>query len=146
MNYEYIPRPNVEHHYHIQDLIEAQEKRTADRNSHRDRAKEQEEREQLIKDAKHKETKAFYCTRCKEDFIAESFKEIEIDWSCPTQNIAFYRSKCFKGHWCMRLITDTYKDSYWFRSRAVAMDKGNYSQDVIQPHETGFNLIYGKKI
>lgn len=144
MRYEHTPRPNVEHHYHIQELIESQEKRTYDRTYHRDKAKNAQERNDLITDAKGKEMKAFWCETCKEDFLAESVKEVEIDWSCPTQYIAFYRTKCFKGHWCMRFITDTHRDAYWMRSKRVVQERGEHYQDTIQPHETGFNTLYKK--
>lgn len=141
---KYGPRPNIENHFHIKELIDTQEKRADDRQYHKDRIKGLQERNELIKDTNQKETKAFYCETCKEDFFAESIKEVEIDWSCPMQSISFYKTKCFKGHWCMRLITDTHKDSYWFRSRRVAQDKGSHYKDTLQPHQTGFNMLYKK--
>lgn len=144
MRYEHTPRPAIEDHYHIRELVETQERKSTDRTEHRDRAKLLEERNALIRDAKPKETKAFYCRTCKEDFIAEAIKDISTDWSCPTQYIAVYRTKCFKGHWCMRLITDTHKDAYWAYSRRVAIDKGSHYADTLQPYQTGFNMMYKK--
>jgi len=144
-NYENTPRPLVEEHYHIRMLFESQEKRAADRTSHRDREKAREERESDIKAAKGKELKAFWCDTCKTDFLAEALKEVEVDWSNPAQNIAFYRTKCFKGHWCQRLITDTHKDNYFFRSKKVCQDRGKYSADIVQPWETNYQLLYGRK-
>lgn len=141
----YGPRPLVEEHYHIQELINSQERRTDDREYYRNKAKEKEDRMGYIKDAKAKDLREFWCETCKEDFLAEAVKEVEIDWSCPTQYIAFYRTKCFKGHWCMRLITDRHKDAYWFKSKRVKADQGKHYADTVQPHETGFNLLYGKK-
>jgi hypothetical protein len=144
MKYEHTPRPRIEDHYHIRELIEAQERRHADRTDYRTRLKDSQERAQSIKDTKIKDTKAFWCRTCKEDFLAEAIKDISTDWSCPIQDIAVYRTKCFKGHWCMRLITDTHKDAYWTRSRRVAVDKGQHYADTLQPYETGFNMMYKK--
>lgn len=141
---KYGPRPLIEEHYHIQDLIEAQEKRVDDREYYRNREKNASDRMDVVKDAKSKDLKEFWCSTCMEDFLAESVKEVEIDWSCPTQYIAFYKTKCFKGHWCMRLITDRHKDAYWFKSRRVQAYQGKHYQDTIQPFETGFNMLYKK--
>lgn len=145
MRYEHTPRPHVEHHHHIRELIEKQEKRTDDRNYHRNKEKLIAEREDLIKDAQGFIVTDFWCNRCEVDFKAQAIKQVEVDWSNITQRIAFYKTKCFKGHWCMRLVTDRHKDKFWFKSRAVARDRGKHYADTLQPFETGFNLLYGKK-
>lgn len=146
MRYEHTPRPEIEQHYHIRDLIEGQEKRTADKNAHRNRAKEREERNSLIRDAKWVEVKPFWCATCRTDFYAREVKHVEVDWTNTTQNIAFYKTKhktC--GEWTMRLITDRHKDAYWFKSKMVRADQGKHFKDTIQPFQTGFNLLYGKQ-
>lgn len=143
--YNYVPRPNVEYHYHIQDLINAQEKKAQDRNYHREKEKDKKEREDTISDAKLFIQTDFWCTKCKKDFKSTTIKEIEQDWSCPSQRIAFYKAKCFKGHWCIRYITDKYADGFWIRSKKVHSDRGTHYNDALQPFETGFNLLYGKK-
>lgn len=145
MKYDDIPRPEIENHFHIRELIEAQEKRSDDRNYHRNKEKEKAEREDLIKDSKWLTLTDFYCDKCREDFKSQAVKQVEIDWSCDTQNIAYYKSKCSKGHWCQRLITDRHRDGFWTRSRLMVLDRGNHSADIIQPHETNFHLLYGKK-
>ncbi len=139
------PKPLIEEHYHIQSLIKGQEKRVEDREYHRNVSKEKEERNDLIKDAKRIVLTDFFCRKCKEDFKAVAIKEVEIDWSNSAQFIAFYRSKCDKGHWCQRLITDRHRDAFWSKSKLMALDRGNHFADTIQPHETNFNLLYGKK-
>lgn len=139
------PKILVEQHYHIQELIDAQEKRANDRTLYRDRAKELEERNGLIKDAKLVEMKEFWCDKCKEDFVGLSVKQVEADWSNAYQSIAFYRGKhraC--GTWSIRLITDRHKDGYWIRSKKVKADQGKHFAETIQPHQTGFNLLYKK--
>lgn len=144
MRYEQTPRPEIENHYHIRELFEFHERKTEDRSYHRDKEKEKQERDDTINSVQTFVATEFWCDTCKEDFKAQAIKEIETDWSNPNQRIAFYRTKCFKGHWCMRLITDKHKDAYWFKSRAVHRDRGEHYADTLQPHETGFNMLYKK--
>ena len=146
MRYEHTPRPLVEEHYHIRELIEVQSKRSSDRSMFRDRAKLAAEREDLIVDSKPFTLTDFWCEACKEDFKAQSIKEVEIDWTNTTQRIAFYRTKHLCGKWCMRLITDRNRDAFWFKSRAVRVDQALHYNDTLQPYQTGFNLLYGKKL
>ncbi len=142
---KYGPKPLVEEHHHIQDLIDRQQKRADDRTYHRNQDKQKSERNDLIKEAKIVIVTDFWCEMCKKDFKSMAIKQIEIDWSCSEQNIAFYKTKCECGKWCIRLITDKERDAFWFRSKLVALDRGNHFADIIQPFETGFNLLYGKK-
>lgn len=138
------PKPLVEEHYHIQELINAQQTRAEDRGYHQDRKKALEERTRDIQAAPNQDLKVFWCKKCDEDFYAESVKEVETDWSCPTQSIAFYRSKHWCGMWAQRLITDKHRDVYFYRSRRAAADKGKHYADTIQPYQTGFNMLYKK--
>lgn len=140
------PKPLIEHHYHIQELIDSQEKRTQDRNYHRERTKQLEDREDYIKDSKFVTTTDFFCTRCRQDFKAQAVRQIEIDWSNEKQRIAFYKSKCDKGHWCIRLITDRFMDGFYKTSKLLAVDRANHKLDTLQPWEEGFNTMYGKKL
>lgn len=142
---KYGPRPLVEEHYHIQMLIDQQDKRVRDRNYYREKAKEREDRPDIIKDAQVVVVTDFWCDVCKEDFKSMAIKEIEVDWTNSSQHIAFYRSKCDKGHWCMRLITDRHRDGFWSRSKRTALDRGRHFADTVQPYETNFNLLYGKR-
>lgn len=145
MRYEHTPRPDIERHYHIKDLIEFQEKRSQDRNFYRDKQKLADDRESYIDDAKAMVLTDFWCETCKEDFKGGSVKQVETDWSNSTQRIAFYKNKCSKGHWCIRLITDRHKDGFFIKSKLIALDKGQHYNDTIQPDQTNFNLLYGKK-
>lgn len=138
------PKPLIEEHYHIKELIARQEVRADDREYHRAKAKGLQERMDEIKAAKAKDVKGFWCRACREDFFAETIKHVEQDWNAPTQYVAYYKAKCSKRHWCLRLITDQHKDGYWVRSRLVACDRGSHYVDTIQPHESGFNLLYKK--
>lgn len=138
------PKPLIEEHHHIQGLIDRQEKRAEDRETHRNRSKQREERENIIKDAPDAVLQDFWCTRCGKDFKAPAIKQVEIDWTNPRQHIAFYKTKHCRT-WTMRLITDKNRDPYWCRSKMIKAEQGKYYKDLIQPFETGFNLLYGKK-
>ncbi len=143
-NPKQTPHPLVEDHYHIQELIENQERRHDDRVAHRERGKARAERDDLIRDAKPFTVMDFWCNQCRKDFKGEAVKQVEADWNAD-QNLAFYKTKCFRGHWCIRLITDRNRDAYFQRSRSVARDRGAFHNDIIQPFETNYNLLYGKK-
>ncbi len=145
MKYEDVPRPLVEHHPHIKMLIESQEKRATDRTYYRERDKASAERMDIIKDSKNVELKDFWCPICRTDFKGVAVKQVEVDWSNSVQYIAFYRTKCWKGHWVQRLITDKFKDSYWSKSLRVAKDRHDAHNDLLQPFESGFQLLYGRK-
>src|ERR1700748_422581 len=123
MNLDQAPHPLIEDHYHIRDLINAQEKRSDDREYHRNRIKEDEDRESYITDSKPVTITDFYCDRCGLDFKAQAVRQVETDWTNTRQKISYYKTKCFNGHWCMRLITDRHKDSFWTKSRLVALDR-----------------------
>lgn len=144
MNFNQTPHSLIEDHYEIQELIKAQEKRSQDRNYHRNKQKESDERINLIKESKVFVLTDFWCNVCKKDFKSQALKQVEDDWNA-NQQIAFYKTKCFKGHWCIRLITDRFKDGFYYKSKFVALDRGNHHSDIIQSFETGFNMLYGKK-
>lgn len=146
MKYEHQPRPEVEYHYHIRELIENQEKRTNDRNLHRNREKTIAEREEEIQKAKPGDVIEFYCADCEEDFAHVAFKQVETDWSNTSQRIAFYKGKCPEcDSWAIRYITDKFSDPYWSESKQVARDRGKHFGDILQPGETGYQLLYGRK-
>lgn len=140
-----MPQPLIEEHYTIQSLINAQEKRVEDRNYHRNRIKELQERDELIASVQNIVLTDFYCDKCGKDFKAQAIKQVEVDWTNLTQKVAYYKTKCFQGHWCIRLITDKNKDAFWQKSKQVAIDRGKGFNDMIQPGETNFKLLYGHK-
>ncbi len=139
------PKPLVEEHYHIQELIDAQDKRAKDRTYHQDRKKSLEEREVEIRKAEHKATLMFYCKTCKRDFIGEAFKHIEEDWTNKGQHFATYKTKCFKGHWVNRFVVDKMKDPYFMASPFIARQRVLHHGDLLQSFETGYQLMHGKK-
>lgn len=145
MRFKQTPHPLTEDHHHIQDLINRQERRVEDRERHRNNKKDLAEREDDIAKAKPFETLDFWCKTCKKDFRAQAVKQTEDCWNAEQRN-AFYRTKCFKGHWCVRLVTDRHKDGFFIKSKLINLDRGNHFADILQPFETGFNMVYGKKI
>lgn len=144
MKFDQTPHPLVEDHYHVQELINGQEKRTQDREYHRNRIKAVEERESDIRASKVAEDLDFWCEECKEDFKFHARIQVEEDWN-GDKRIAFYKAKCRSGHWCIRLVTDRHKDGFYQKSRLVARDRGRHHADILQPFETGYNMLYGKK-
>lgn len=139
------PHPLIEDHYHIRELFENQDKRVADREHHRQRIKDLEERENLIKDSKLATLTDWWCDECKEDFKSVGVRFIETDWSNRSQRVAFYRTKCFKGHWVVRWITDKWRDPYWEKSKWVANDRTKHANDVLQEFQSGYTLMNTKK-
>lgn len=145
MKYEDTPRPLIEDHYHIRELIERQERRAEDRNDYRQRQKNSEERVHTLNDSKLCTVTDFWCKFCEKDFKAQSIREIQTDWTNPSQQIAFYRTKHFCGTWCMRLITDRHRDAFWTRSKLARSDQGQHYADTLQPFETGYEMLYSRK-
>ena len=143
MRYEHTPRPDIEQHYHIRELIERQEKRSEDRTYSRDKKKHLEERNAEIKAAKYVDVIDYWCDSCKKDFKSISIKQVEKDWNQEQSN-ALYKTKCECGKWCIRLITDRHRDGYFIKSRLLAIDRGSHHNDTIQPWQTGFNMLYKK--
>lgn len=140
MNYDHTPRPEIEQHYHIRSLIESQEKRANDRAKHNDIEKSRDQNLKDIAGFKDFDTLDFYCKGCDRDFVSIGRKVID-SW----KPIAYYTTKHECGRWAIRHITDRHQDEYFFRSRKVAKDRGEAFIDLIQPFESGYNMVYGKK-
>lgn len=137
------PVPLIEEHYHIADLIERQQKRADDRNYHREKDKRSQEWQQLINGAPDRVMTDFLCHNCGTEFRGVAVKQTEDDWNTD-KKIAYYKHKCDCGSWCLRRITDKNLDRYWSRSKLVRADIGKNYRDTIQPHESGFNMLYKK--
>lgn len=142
---KYDPKPLIEEHYHIQELIDRQEVRTEDRVRYQNIEKDNAERDKLINDTRVLDLLDFWCAECGEDIKAVGVLHVEEDWTNKAQRIALYKTKCFKGHWLARHVTDKGACPYWFRSRTVHRDRGKHSDDMVQPWQDGFNLLYGNK-
>lgn len=88
----------------------------------------------------------FYCGPCGKDFTPRRiFKEEDQDWNRGGK-FRYWKARhrdC--GTWCKRLISDKAKDPFWRLSPSVKRQRALFKRDVLQPHETGFNMLYGKK-
>lgn len=142
INLDHTPHPLVEDHYHIRHLIYSQEKRVQDRIYHKRRLELAYEHEEDIKKYPAICLLDFWCDKCKEDFTANTAKQTQDDWH--GREIAFYKTKCWKGHWCIRHITDRLRDPYFIKSKKIIKDREKYNYDTLQPYEDGFNMVYGK--
>ena len=141
MSLKYTPKPLVEEHYHIQELIDSQEKRVEDRNRTRAIEKQRDDTLKYIAGFKDTELLDFYCDDCNREFVARAKKHVD-NWN---NNIAYYKIKHTCGKWCMRHITDRFRDKYFFKSRRLAKDRVDMFNDTLQSFQTGFNMVYGKK-
>lgn len=135
------PKLLIEEHYQISPLIERQERHVEERERNKRRLEEKEETFKIIKDAPNQTMTEFWCKTCKKDYLAICRKQVDA-WSNLT---AFYKTKHSCGNWGIRFITDRNKDPYWFKSKKVKRDQVDNYQAVIQPWQTGFNMLYGKK-
>jgi hypothetical protein len=130
--------------HHQVDKLE----RLVDRNTN-ERAKDKEEkdrkydRERLIADSKDNVTSAYWCSKCKKDYQAPSRRFIETDWNTG-DNIAYYVSHCPKRHINKRFITDRLFDPYYRSSRMLQVQRIDYQKDLIQPFQSGYNMLYGQ--
>lgn len=87
----------------------------------------------------------FYCKVCKKDYFPMRVVKVEQnDWNTGGV-FRFWRSKhC--GTWNVRLISQKIKDKFFIKSPSVCRDRRLHKNDLIQPFETGFNLLYGKNV
>jgi len=88
----------------------------------------------------------FYCRRCQCDFFPRIvFKSQEEDWNTGG---TFRYWKAFHrlcGEPEKRLISDKLKDNFWRLSPSVKRQRAVFMKDMLQPQETGFNMLYGRK-
>jgi len=140
MKYEHTPRPLIEEHFHIRELIESQERRANDRGRHNEIEKQRDLNLKDINAVKDIENLDWWCKRCDKEFVSLGKKVID-RW----KPIAYYVTKHECGNWAVRYITDRSLDPYWFKSKKVARDRFESHYDAIQPFESGYNMIYGKR-
>ena len=86
----------------------------------------------------------FYCSKCKQDYTPKRIYKIDSkDWN--TNGIfRYWRSKHCK-QWNTRLINDKTKDKFFIKSPSVIKDRRLRKLDMLQPGETGFQMLYGRK-
>lgn len=86
----------------------------------------------------------FYCKNCKKDYFPQRVVKVEqYDWNTGG-TFRFWRSKhC--GMWNVRLITQKIKDKFFIKSPSVCRDRRRFKEDMLQPTESGFSMLYGNK-
>ena len=84
----------------------------------------------------------FYCSVCKQDYFSKRVVKVEQqDWS--THGVfRYWRSKhCSK--WNVRLISQKLHDKFFIKSLSICRDRRLNKEALLQPGETGFNMLYG---
>ncbi len=86
---------------------------------------------------------AFWCDYCELDFEGTGFKEVRR----PPVGVffAYYVAFCPCGQKAMRYITDKLTDPYYYKSKAVKMQQAQHPDDMLQPWEPRFRLVYPKQ-
>jgi len=87
----------------------------------------------------------FYCSKCKQDYFPKRIVKVEQnDWNTGG-TFRFWRSKhC--GVWNVRLITQKIKDKFFIKSPSVCRDRRLHQLDMLQPFQTGFDMMYKKNV
>jgi len=87
----------------------------------------------------------FYCYKCKVDYFPKRVVKVEQqDWN--TGGIfRHWRAKHKCGTMNVRLISQKIKDKFFIKSPSVCRDRRLNKLDLLQPQETGFDMLYGKK-
>jgi len=140
MNFKYDPHPTTEDHYHIQDLINGQEKRSSDRLRSRELKTQFNQYDKDISEWQDTLFLDWWCNVCCKEFKKIGKKYVDL-WS----KTAYYKTKCKCGDWVIRHITRRDKDPYFYHSKDLARQRVDHYIDTLQGFETNYNLIYGKK-
>ena len=133
-------RSTAEYHPEIQALVKAHEKRQADRQYHRDIEKMRDDMIKEIKSAPEFEKIHCYCEGCGREFTARAGKIVD-SWS----PIAWYITKCRCGKRQLRRITDKIWDRYYFKSKEIFKQRFDNFADILQPFQSGYEMMWGKK-
>ena len=89
------PKPLIEEHYHIQELIERQEKRSAERTYFQEKQKLGAERIKEIQEAKMMVAAEFLCLKCGDEFRGVAVRQVELPFN--DVEIEFLKALAFKG-------------------------------------------------
>jgi hypothetical protein len=87
----------------------------------------------------------FYCTECKKDYFPQRIVKVEQnDWNTGGK-FRFWRSKhC--STWNVRLISQKLHDKFFIKSPSVCRDRRRFKLDMLQPQETGYDMLYKKNV
>jgi len=81
---------------------------------------------------------SFWCKICSLDLDLEAEK-------VSVMGDEYFRAKCKRGHKLVRYITTKSDDPYYHLSKKMRIQRQQFSKDLIQPGQEGFQLIYKKE-
>jgi len=85
------------------------------------------------------DTYDFWCDECEKDFSSRAYKTVHRLYG---DAIVSYRARCECGNECQRLVSHRDHDPYYARSEKVRRSRGEFSQDMLQPDQYGFNTLW----
>jgi len=86
----------------------------------------------------------FWCKKCGKDYYPKRVvKVISRDWN--TNGVFRYWRSKHCGVMNTRLISQKTKDKFFIKSPSVCRDRRINAMDMLQPQETGYNMLYGHK-
>jgi hypothetical protein len=135
----------VDEHDHIKSLKDRADRKFKERKNHEDSKKLENERESDIAEAKQSMMKDFWCDECGIDITLLAQKVVESDWTNKSQRIAYYVGQCPCGCILRRRITDSWSDPYYLVSDSLNKQRTDNYKDIVQPWESGYNMLYGHK-
>jgi len=136
---------HTDEHEHIKSLKARATRRAKDREAYRKSKNIELDREKTISEAPQEVVKDFWCDDCKLDVSLVAYKCIENDWTNKGQRIAYHGSQCPCGAILKRRISDSWSDPYFTQSFFLKKERIKHQKDILQPHETGYQMLYGNK-
>lgn len=87
----------------------------------------------------------YFCTDCNKEYVRNrAFKVEEDDWITGGK-FRYWKTKHTCGKWCIRYISQKTKDPFFRLSPSLKIDRSKHYKDLLQPSQTGFSMLYGKK-
>lgn len=137
----------MEDHDDFKRLDKIYQERFEERDREKTKEGYQKENELEVNDGIKTPLSDYYCKKCKKDY--EDYRTtylVQNDWERVGKKVSFWKSKhkpC--GTWNIRYITDKLHDPYWTQSPKMKKDRGNYYRDMLQPSDSGFDMLYANK-
>lgn len=136
----------MEDHDDFKKLDKIYQERFDERDREKTKEGYQKENELEVNDGIKTPMTDFYCKRCKKDY--DDYRTtyiIQNDWERIGKKSSFWKSKHKCGQWNIRYVTDKSHDPYWTLSPKMKKDRGNYYRDMVQPDQSGFDMLFGHK-
>ncbi len=127
----------------VKRLIDRVDRRKEERDRELASTQAYRDRTRAIRDAKNVDVTGFWCADCKRDFQGVGIKQIREP--AGMYPIAWYRGTCPRGHQTIRYITDKDHDPFYFLSVELAHERARLDDDLLQPSDPRFRLVYPDK-